>query len=123
MWWWVAARGNGERSSCEKVLCDAASASVAVVCGGALAFCPWVNARVRVPAEAMATAGSRGGSRQVPDFRGAGGASVVSADRSTTSSRSVAHGVRRLDWSGCMNGPVHPEQFIALSHSDIDIEY
>ena len=48
---------------------------------------------------------------------------AVSADRSTTSSRSVAHGVRRLDWSGCMNGPEHPEQFIALSHSNIDIEY
>ena len=77
--WRVAARGNGERSSCEKVLCDAASASVAVVCGGALAFCRWVNARVRVPAEAVATAGSRGGSRQVPDFRGAGGASVTAS--------------------------------------------
>ena len=42
------------------------------------------------------------------------GFSQVSADRSTTSSRSVAHGVRRLDWSGCMNGPVHPEQYIVL---------
>ena len=43
-----------------------------------------------------------------------GGGSEASADGSIASSRSVAHGVRRLDWSGCVNGPVHPEQYIAL---------
>ena len=35
----------------------------------------------------------------------------MSADGSIASSRSVAHGVRRLDRSGCVNGPAHPEQY------------
>ena len=38
------------------------------------------------------------------------GTAGVSADGSITSSRSIAHGVRRLDRSGCVNGPAHPEQ-------------